>query len=71
MKHCKTFDQYKYEKLKKEKLTEGLISAAMGTMIGPKIAKSLCNALGVTKGPLYDMLNSNTFIRLLTGYLSY
>lgn len=68
MKNCKLFSQYMQEN---DALNEGVISAAMGAMIGPKVAKAICNALGITKGPLYDMMNSNTFIRALTAYLAF
>lgn len=74
MKTCKTFDQYVLQKDDTEiahSVNEGIISATMGAMIGPKVAKAICQALGITKGPLYDMLNSSTFIRALTAYMAF
>lgn len=68
MNNCKTYSQYLVEN---KDVNEGLISAAMGAAIGPKVAKAICNALGITKGPLYEFLNSNTFIRALTAYLAF
>lgn len=70
MQEIKTYRQFLHD-MDDAPLNEGIISAAMGAMIGPKVAKAICNALGITKGPLYDMLNSNTFIRALTAYLAY
>ena len=70
MKECKTFEQYVQHK-KGCTLNEGIITAAMGAVIGPKLAKAICNALGITKGPLYDLLNSSTFVRALTAYLAF
>lgn len=68
MKNCKTYNQYIHEN---DTLNEGIISAAMGAVIGPKVAKALCNALGITKGPLFDLLNSSTFVRALTAYMTF
>ena len=68
MQDCKTYKQYIQEN---DALNEGIISAAMGAVIGPKVAKALCNALGITKGPLFDLLNSNTFVRALTAYMAF
>lgn len=70
MKECKTFEQY-VQHQKGCTLNEGIITAAMGAVIGPKVAKAICNALGITKGPLYDLLNSSTFVRALTAYLAF
>lgn len=74
MKNCKTFNQYALQKGDtgiNGSVNEGIISAAMGAVIGPKVAKAICQALGITKGPLYDMMNSNTFIRALTAYMAF
>ncbi len=74
MKNCKTFNQYALQKDDTEinsSVNEGIISAAMGAVIGPKVAKAICQALGITKGPLYDMMNSSTFIRALTAYMAF
>lgn len=41
---------------------EGIIGATVGTLlgatIGPKIGQAICNVLGLTKGPLYDLFCS-------------
>lgn len=74
MKNCKTFNQYTLQKDDtgiNSRVNEGIISAAMGAVIGPKVAKAICQALGITKGPLYDMMNSSTFIRALTAYMAF
>ena len=74
MKNCKTFNQYTLQKDDtriNNSVNEGIISAAMGAVIGPKVAKAICQALGITKGPLYDMMNSSTFIRALTAYMAF
>ena len=74
MKNCKTFNQHTLQKDDtgiNSSVNEGIISAAMGAVIGPKVAKAICQALGITKGPLYDMMNSSTFIRALTAYMAF
>lgn len=41
---------------------EGVLGAAVGTVlgatIGPRLGQAMCNVLGITKGPLYDLLCS-------------
>ena len=41
---------------------EGVIGAAVGTLVGatlgPRLGQAMCNVLGITKGPLYDLLCS-------------
>ena len=41
---------------------EGVIGATVGTLlgatIGPRIGQAICNVLGITKGPLYDLFCS-------------
>lgn len=53
-----------------DEVDEGVIGAAVGTLlgatIGPRIGQAICNVLGITKGPLYDLFCS----RLVTTAIS-
>ena len=44
-----------------EGIFAGIVGALTGATFGPKIGKALCEALGVTKGFLYDLLTSKLF----------
>lgn len=44
-----------------EGLLSGVIGALTGAAWGPKVGKALCDALGVTKGFLYDLFTSRLF----------
>lgn len=45
-----------------DEVDEGVIGATVGTLlgatIGPRIGQAICNVLGITKGPLYDLFCS-------------
>ena len=41
-----------------EGLIGGILGGIAGVAFGPKIGNAICNALGIQKGPLYDLLNS-------------
>jgi len=41
-----------------EGILGGLIGGAAGAMVGPAITQAICSALGIYKGPLYDLVTS-------------
>jgi hypothetical protein len=47
---------------KKEELNESILSSiiggTLGYIIGPSLGKRIANALGIEKGPLYDLFTS-------------
>ena len=64
----------KYEDIEYIKLDEGLLKTlaggTVGLVIGPNIGKSICKALGVERGMLYDLLTSRIFTTLLATYIA-
>lgn len=75
MEEIKNFEEFKASKEDSieylQKVNEGLFTAAAGAIAGPKVADALCKALGITKGPLYDLFHSSIFCRALGAYLGY
>lgn len=41
-----------------EGLFSGLLGGAAGAAFGPAIGRAICNALGITRGVLYDLFTS-------------
>lgn len=54
-----------------EGILSGLIGAAAGATIGPAITKAVCSALGITKGPLYDLVTSRLITTSVGAILGY
>lgn len=53
----------KVEEVIKEGLLGGLVGAITGATFGPAVGKAICEALGITRGVLYDLFTS----KLVTG----
>ena len=47
----------------KEGILGGLVGAITGATFGPAVGKAICDALGITRGVLYDLFTS----KLVTG----
>ena len=54
-------------------IDEGLIAGALGALagvsFGPAIGKAICNALGIGKGVLYDLMTSKLVNAAVCGKL--
>lgn len=53
----------KTEECIKEGILGGLVGAITGATFGPAVGKAICDALGITRGVLYDLFTS----KLVTG----
>lgn len=51
------------EEVIKEGILGGLVGAITGATFGPAVGKAICDALGITRGVLYDLFTS----KLVTG----
>jgi len=57
------------EKTQNEGLVGGLIGGITGLAFGQKIGQAVCKALGITTGPLYNLLNSKLIQTAICTYL--
>lgn len=52
-----------------EGLIGGIIGGITGLAFGSKIGNAICKALGITSGPLYQLLNSKVVTTAICTYL--
>jgi len=52
-----------------EGLVGGLVGGLGGLIAGDKLGKAICQALGVTTGPLYSLLTSKLVMTAICTYL--
>lgn len=57
------------EKMQNEGFFGGAAGLLGGLIAGDKLGKAICNALGVTGGPLYNLLTSKIVMTAICTYL--
>jgi hypothetical protein len=57
------------EKVQNEGLVGGIFGGITGLAFGKKIGAAVCKALGITTGPLYNLLNSTLVQTAICTYL--
>ena len=57
------------EKVQNEGLVGGLVGGIGGLVFGQKIGQAVCRALGITNGPLYNLLNSKLIQTAICSYI--
>ena len=57
------------ERVQNEGLVGGIVGGLTGLAFGKKIGAAICKALGVTTGPLYNLLNSTLVQTAICTYL--
>ena len=55
--------------MQNEGLLGGLVGGIGGLVAGDKLGKAICKALGVTTGPLYQLLTSKIVMTAICTYL--
>lgn len=54
-----------------EGLFKGLLGSLTGLTVGPAIGKAVCKALGISSGPLYNLLTSRAVLTVVGGELGF
>lgn len=57
------------EEMQNEGLLGGIVGGIGGLVAGDKLGKAICRALGVTTGPLYQLLTSKIVMTAICTYL--
>ena len=59
----------KMSEVQNEGLVGGILGGITGIAVGDKIGNAICKALGITTGPLYQLLNSKIVTTAICTYL--
>ena len=59
----------KMGEVQNEGLIGGILGGITGIAVGDKIGNAICKALGITTGPLYQLLNSKIVTTAICTYL--
>lgn len=55
--------------IKNEGIVGGIIGGLGGIIAGDKLGKAVCQALGITSGPLYNLITSKLVVAAIATYL--
>ena len=59
----------KMSEVQNEGLIGGILGGITGIAVGDKLGNAICKALGITTGPLYQLLNSKIVTTAICTYL--